>query len=346
MKFDIIIAHRNENNYRERNLKEILKYYLDIIDPDTRIIIVEQNTDTEISIDDSRIVHIKEKYDTEYFWKAKLLNRGVRESVKEAFCVVDSDAVLSKEAIDYLYSINVENFNMIFPYTEARLMNEGQTRLWIKERKMPVEVDQSIQKSHICYTGFFMAMSRRNYNAIGGYDEEYIGWGGEDDAVVVKTKRINDISRMPIQSIVLHMYHPRKDNPEYTSSARYEMNELFTHALKTMSNDDLHTYCSGKIDLKSIVVKMGITRDNLYATITLKSGANTKIPIRGVYPLPNKNGEFDIPTMFKGLYVLLGKEEFVRNTIQLVTASRDTEERNEFKRMIDDTIEYFETHDS
>ena len=345
MKFDFIIAHRNENNYRERNLKEILKYYLSIIDSKTRIIIVEQNTETEMTIEDDRIVHLKENYDNEYFLNTRLLNRGIKESGQEAFCVVDSDAVLSKEAIDYLYSIDIEKFNMVFPYTEARLMNEGQTRLWIKERKMPVEIDQSIQKSHICYTGFFMAMSRRNYNAIGGYDEEYIGWGGEDDAVVVKTKRINDVSRMPIQSVVLHMYHPRKDTPEYTNSTRYEMNELFTHALKTMTFDELTTYCSGKSDLKSMVEQKGITRDSLSATITLKNGATTKIPIRGVYPLPNKNGEFDIPTMFKGLYVLLGKEEFVRNTIQLVTASRDTEERKEFKRMIDETIEYFETHD-
>lgn len=344
MKFDFIIAHHNENNYRERNLNEILKYYLEIIREDTNIIIVEQNTTTKLDVEDPRIIRIYEKYETEYFWKSKLLNRGIKESSKEAFCVVDSDAVISKEAIDYLYE---NEFTMIFPYTDVKMLNEGQTRLWIKNRKTPILTNRDSKKFHLCYTGFFMAMSRQNYEDINGYDEEYIGWGGEDDAVVIKTKRINKVDKMQVDSLVMHLYHPRKDNSEYTESKRYKSNQFFTHALKTMSLDKFNKYITGETTLETIVSENKINSESLIKKIFINNGDQfTEIPITGVYPFPDdENGNFSDFTLFKGLYMLVKKNAFINNIQRLVDASNDNDEKISILKLVDQTIKYFEENE-
>jgi predicted glycosyltransferase involved in capsule biosynthesis len=340
MTFDFIIAHHNENNYRERNLNEIIKYYLDIIPSDTNIIIVEQETETTLP-EDPRIIHIKEKYDTKYFWKAKLLNRGVAACDKEAFCVVDSDAIISKEAIDHLSTLN-SDFNMMFPYNKVKMLNEGETRIWIKNRKIPKTIDESYQKYPMCYTGFFMVMSKSNYDLVGGFDEEYIGWGGEDDAMVIKTNRLSNITEMPFESLVMHMYHPRKDNTEYLASDRFKTNEIYTYAMKVMPKAILESYCKGETTLEQFVKDREITSESRIKRIWLKNKNFTDIAVTGVYPLPDdENGTYSMETLFKGLYVLLGEEQFVHNIDRLIDASSDEEEKDSIRSLVQKTIKSF-----
>lgn len=338
MKFDFIIAHHNENIYRERNLNEIIKYYLTIIPVDTNIIIVEQGTRTVIDVSDSRIIHINENYDTEYFWKSKLLNRGVSESDKEAFCVVDSDAIISNDAIDYLIQLNCD-FNMLFPYNKIKMLNEGETRLWIKYRTTPNSIDITQQKFSICYTGFFMVMTRVNYDLVGGFDEAYIGWGGEDDAMVIKTSRLASICEMPFDSLIMHMYHPRKDNDVYINSERFETNQLFTYAIKTMPLAILESYCKGDITLPEYVTAKKLTSDSRIKRIWLKNKKYVDIAVNGVYPLPDDdNGTYSNATLFKGLYILLGEKDFILNINRLIDASTDDDEKYEIQELMYEII--------
>lgn len=341
MKFDFIITHHNENKYRERNLNEILKYYLDLIPVDTNIIIVEQGTETKLDIIDPRIVHIKEKYNTKYFWKSKLLNRGVAECDKEAFCVVDNDAIISKEAIKYLSKLD-NDFNMIFPYNKVKMLNEGETRLWIKHRKIPKVIDKSYQKFPMCYTGFFMAMTKSNYDLVGGFDEEYIGWGGEDDAIVIKTTRATSITEMPFESLVMHMFHPRKDNNEYLESDRFKTNEIFTYAMKIMPHTIFESYCKGDTTLKQFVSDRELTSESRIKRIWLKNKNFTDIAVTGVYPLPDdENGTYSRDTLFRGLYVLLGEDQFIHNIDRLIDASSDEDEKQEIRNAVQSTITFF-----
>jgi hypothetical protein len=341
MKFDFIIAHHSENKYRERNLNEIIKYYLDIIPEDSNIIIVEQNTVTVIPFTDHRIIHIKEKYDTDYFWKTKLLNRGISECKKEAFCIVDSDAIISKEAIAYLTERDID-FSIIFPYNKVKMLNEGETRLWIKHRNIPKTIDNSYQKFPMCYTGFFMVMTKKNYDTVGGFDNEYIGWGGEDDAMVIKTKRTTSISEIPFDSLVMHMYHPRKDNSEYLNSEQFKTNEIYTYAMKIMPQDTFKSYCNGDVTLKQFVADKELTSDSRIKRIWLKNKNYTDVAVTGVYPLPDDdNGTYSNATLFKGLYVLLGEDQFILNINLLVDASSDNIEKQNILNLVQDTISFF-----
>lgn len=342
MKFDFIIAHHNENKYRERNLNEIIKYYLEIIPEDSNIIIVEQNTESAIEFNDNRIIHVKEKYSTEYFWKSKLLNKGVSISDKEAFCVVDSDAVITKEAVDHISTLDSETFNMLFPYTKVKMMNEGETRVWIRSRKIPSRIDKSYQKFSMCYTGFFMVMSKNNYELIGGFDEEYIGWGGEDDAMVIKTNRLANVSEMPFESLVMHLYHPRKDNSEYLKTTRFKTNEIYTYALKIMPMSVLKNYCQGAITLADYKKMRKLDENSRIKRINLKNGNFSDIAITGVYPLPDdEEGNFSDFTLFKGLFVLLGEETFKINIDRLIEASSDEEEKQSIRDLVENTISFF-----
>lgn len=332
MNYDIIIAHRNENSFRERNLNEILKYYVDIIKEDSKIIIVEQDTETNV-FKHPKIIHIKEKYNMDEFWKSKLLNRGIKASNKEAFMIVDNDAIISKDAMQYMNELDVDSIAVMFPYNQVKMMSEAETRIWIRTGKLPTNVDRSYQKMGMCYTGFFMVVTRKTYDLVNGFDECYIGWGGEDDAFVIKSFRLAKVTKIPIPSRVTHIYHPRKDTPERLESKQYKMSVYSTHALKTMSKEDLIRYCNGTLDLHNYVTVNGINEASLKHHTVLKNGKSFDVPLTGVNAMPNENGEYTLRDVLESLYNALGKDAFVINMKRVIDSSDDEEEKEYYRHL-------------
>ena len=73
---DIVIPHSNVDAFRTRNLLFVVRYYKAYF-PDSNIILVEQNTETNISeIGDLIDLHLKIKTKEPLFCKSYLLNTG------------------------------------------------------------------------------------------------------------------------------------------------------------------------------------------------------------------------------------------------------------------------------
>ena len=76
---DIIIPHSNIDKYRERNLFFVVQYYKLLL-PNSNIIIVEQNTKTDISeIKQFVDTHILVRCNNDLFCKSLLLNEGYKK---------------------------------------------------------------------------------------------------------------------------------------------------------------------------------------------------------------------------------------------------------------------------
>lgn len=338
MNYDIIIAHHNENSFRERNIIEIINYYVDLIKDTSRIIVVEQNTNTPLPVHPC-VLHIHEQYDTDQFWKTKLLNRGIKESDKEAFLIIDSDAILPSTAMQYINDTPVESISLLFPYNQVKMMNESETRRWIKTKEVPTTVDTSYQKLNICYTGFFMAVTRKTYEAINGFDECYVGWGGEDDAFVIKALRICNVEKIPFESKISHMYHPRKDTDKHLISKQYKQNKYCTQALKLMNIDDIRSYCLGNLDLVTYVKEHNINEESLIKRIFLKNNKFYDVPLTGVHVLPDVNGEYNMSHIMESLYHYVGRRAFIVNMNRVIDGSTDDDEKEYYRTLINETCD-------
>ena len=68
-------------------------------------------------------------------------------------------------------------------------------------------------------------MRRNLYNALGGFDERYLGWGAEDDAITVKLQRMTTELAVLEGRAAVHLWHERGDlatfgNAHYPNNLR------------------------------------------------------------------------------------------------------------------------------
>ena len=86
--------------------------------------------------------------------------------------------------------------------------------------------------------GGWFAMRRDAFAAIGGFDERFVGWGGEDDAMTIKVERARLVDLRARSRAGVHLWHPRVaattlGQPDYASNvalladyARYDETTL------------------------------------------------------------------------------------------------------------------------
>ncbi len=104
---------------------------------------------------------------------------------------------------------------------------------------------------------FLMAISRREFFAVGGYDEDFIGFAYDDDDFVSRLVK-NGCTYCLTQAKTIHLYHPRHDN-DHTQSPEYLYNRhLYLSKNTIIRNQDKDW---GIINAND---SMQISRNNLY----------------------------------------------------------------------------------
>lgn len=76
---------------------------------------------------------------------------------------------------------------------------------------------------HNIHLPFFMGMNRDDFIKIGGYDEDFIGAGYDDNDIVERMKLAGNV-HLRVECSVVHLYHPRI-TLEGVMGERYKYNE-------------------------------------------------------------------------------------------------------------------------
>ena len=143
--------------------------------------------------------------------KSKAVNQAVKQATKDILVLADADVVYDPNLIAKAI-LHVHQAAMVVPFTEIRDMNQpGTERLLAAEPVWPVEVKQEENmKSPLMYEGFagkLIVMHRKHFEAVGGFDERFIGWGGEDDAFSLSVRTICG-ELVNLEGAIYHMWHP------------------------------------------------------------------------------------------------------------------------------------------
>lgn len=222
---DIIIPHSAADLSRNRNLFFVVKYLKKHL-PNAKIIIVEQNTETDIT-EVSGLVeeHLKIKTKESLFCKSLLLNEGYNVSQSKYLIINDNDCIIDfnmLRSIDTFYS--VLDKHVILPYNKPVInLTENQTVEFINNSNAAFNYNSLnlIRRGWISQGGVVMISSENYYN-IGGHDPRFIGWGGEDDAFFFKSSQMLGIVRT--SNDLIHMNHLRvgeSQNPHYKENLIY-----------------------------------------------------------------------------------------------------------------------------
>ena len=96
--------------------------------------------------------------------------------------------------------------------------------------------------------GALVLFRREFYMLLGGWDERFLGWGGEDNAMDIK------VARAQIQPLVLniadgfHLHHART-NADIARSPYYRNNLALLEQLRSMSEEALRRFCEISMQL-------------------------------------------------------------------------------------------------
>ena len=247
----IIIPHLNSNSFRTRNLSFTVNYYLETM-TEFFVIVTEQSGDGScpVSIDSKyadRFLHINTTIDSDLFNKTTLINNAVKASVGDVLVMVDNDCILPSSAIyNAIHLIHNHGYSVVMPFSYINYLTETQTRQYIREGTftqyncgdiMPIKK----------YTGGVNVFMRSSFDAVGGFDDEIIGWGSEDDAFLCKMKRIvGELYWFTTSTTLLHLWHPKANTQDYLSSDAYSYNRKRSACIQRMSDVDLHDYIMTK----------------------------------------------------------------------------------------------------
>ncbi len=236
---DIVIPHSADDLTRNRNLFFVIKYLKNNL-PDSNIIIVEQNTETDIStINDLVNIHLKIKVENNLFCKSLLLNEGYNVCNNKYIIFNDNDCIIDVKLLQQFNDLfEILDKHLILPYNKPVInLSENQTVNFINNMQIDYTSSDLIRRGWVSQGGVVM-ISSDNYYKIGGHDPRFIGWGGEDDAFYFKSLELIGVVRT--NNELIHLNHPRvggNQNPHYNQNLQYYNQYLNKHNIINIVNE-------------------------------------------------------------------------------------------------------------
>lgn len=195
----ILIPFRSDNGPREAAFRWVLKFYEKVL-PNAEICI--------------------EGCDTHLFSKSKAVNNAAKKATGDIFVIADADMIYDPKCITLSIPL-LKNNAWVIPYTQVIDISQKSTQnLLAVEPVWPINMKLESTKRTPRTIGGLNVVPRRNFEAIGGWDESFIGWGGADDAFCFAMDTLcGKYARLEMD--LFHLWHEplkAKGNPNYNSN--------------------------------------------------------------------------------------------------------------------------------
>jgi len=215
MRTSAIVTYRGaDGSDRRANLDAVLAWLA--ATPDVEAIVVEQDSFPRLVAPlphpSARVVFA---YNAGPFNKAWGLNVGARHASGGVFLLGDADVIVPG-GLAQAAAICASSMQVVKPYRTLVDLTPDETahvrRGHAGER---LDLDPGARRDRdaigerLVLCGGWFAMRRDAFAALGGFDERFVGWGGEDDAMTLKV----ELARLTTCELdpgpALHLWHAR-----------------------------------------------------------------------------------------------------------------------------------------
>ena len=225
-----IIGFREANPERKAALVFVIKK-LRYFFPDLEILIVEQDEEPKLSLDAELNVKKVFVYNPGLYNRCWAFNVGINHTAKSVLVFADSDIFLEKQ--DYLSCFQAAiDFEAITPnMTEA---------INVKIPK-PHSFDFQVLNKRELFTfaGGLLILTRQGFMKIGGWDERFEGWGGEDQAI--SHAIFGTLTSKTFFLPMYHIDHPRSEL-DGKQQLKYQENRNLAEEISSTSGPSLSNY--------------------------------------------------------------------------------------------------------
>ena len=202
--FTFIIAYRHKLD-RLQNLRRVIDWILGF--NGVELIIVEQDKSPKLpaySLKGFKYIFTKSELP---FNKSWAFNVGTKQSTTNAIVFGDSDLIMDPQ--EFINSVKLlEQYESVNPYTKVIDLEPQENGLHIEKLKMinrPGRGETDIQKTPMA--GGIIMFRKDSLFKVGGFDENFIGWGGEDDYQSFKIKQL--LTHIELPNRCYHLYHEK-----------------------------------------------------------------------------------------------------------------------------------------
>jgi predicted glycosyltransferase involved in capsule biosynthesis len=243
--FTYIISYRHSSE-RLGNLKRTLDWINSFTG--VEIIVVEQ--DKNSTLKDMKLpcrhIFLKSKMPFNKSWG---FNVGLKYVNSNIIVFGDSDLIMDPN--EFIKSIKmIEQYEMINPYSSVIDLSTQESNINMEQIftiTRPGRGETDIQKVPLC--GGICIFRRDAIHRIGGWHENFVGWGGEDDFQTIKVK--NFLTWYENDAKCYHLYH----NRPAPDMKWYQKNLSLLQTLSSMSKEELQKLINGEVPKSGLKYK-------------------------------------------------------------------------------------------
>lgn len=241
MRVTYVIGYRHRMD-RIINLRKVLEWLASFNNVD--VIIVEQDKYSKISHLNLRATHVFIKSDKPYN-RSWAFNVALKRNKNPVIIFGDCDIVMDPQEL--VNSINeLNNFDVVSPYSSVLDLTPEETNYpfnMLPQIQRAGRGENDNQKINLC--GGIVIFKAESIVKIGGWNEDFVGWGGEDDFQTIKVKKLGlTYKEMPYRCY--HFWHNR-DQADMSNYQR-TMNLLQQMSTLDVSKLQMHVNATvGKI---------------------------------------------------------------------------------------------------
>lgn len=236
-KFSYIIGYRHSNE-RIFNLKRVLDWITRF--NGAEVIVVEQDSTPKLptfSLLGFKYLFTESEMPYNRSWA---FNVGLKACTTQIIGFGDSDLIMDPN--EFISSLNMMNhYECVSPYTSVVDLDKAESNLPFDRMisiSRPGRGETDNQKINLC--GGIVLYRTESAFKIGGWNERFVGWGGEDNYQEFKTKNL--LSWAENKARCYHLWHsrPAPDNKWYPKTMEL-LNKLVSMSIddtvKLINND-------------------------------------------------------------------------------------------------------------
>lgn len=157
-----------------------------------------------------------------------------KEQGKSVVVICDADTLINHTSIMNAIELARTTESVVLPYTLVRYLTQRGTEK-VLSNKLPPDEAPDLASFDWSVGGAFVTRPEV-WDALGGQDEQFTGWGCEDTAFSIVAERMGR-SHMRVEGIMNHLWHPSAEKE--TDPAYYFNAELLKKYGETDSIEDM-----------------------------------------------------------------------------------------------------------
>lgn len=241
----VIIPFGGTNPHRIRNLHAVLGFYENRMPDWSLVVSLQSDPAQQNALALPANVKTLSTTGGQYFSKSRCINTGVMAVNVETLLIADADLLLDPSHLQRAAVAINTGLDVVRPFQSLVDLTRQETENFMDEGALPEpeKASNGTDRYHLgeqlCLAGGAFFIRRQFFLELGGFDEEFSGWGGEDDAFSVLAESASSKTVVSRGAAAWHLWHPRSRNMRNAHYAANVQRLTTIRALDTAGRLDL-----------------------------------------------------------------------------------------------------------